>query len=638
VLKWGSSVKAALRRSANRISRGLDPQARSSLRHVATPAEEGVVLSARKPIIRVLVVSLAALALGPVAAASAAPTVTIERPASGSTAANPAPTFSGTAQDPVAETQHEEDELTLKVFKGTPEGGELVQKLTAKLPPGSWTLGPIQTLADGTYTALATLTNAVEETGKSEVIFTVDTSPPPITITSPESGGSVSESHVTLSGSAGTEKGDLPTITIRLYAGAKVEPPAAVESLVVEASSGTWSATFGGVTPGTYTAQAEQSDEAGNLGQSPPVTFSVEPDPPTVETKAASAVSQTGATLNATVNPNGSEVGACSFEYGTTADYGKTAPCSPAPGPGSSPVAVSASVTGLSPNTAYHFRVVATNGGGPSKGADAEFKTTLPDPPTVQTGEYIAITLVGGVLTGAVNPNAAEVSECHFEYGLTKEYGHSVSCATPRGSGTSLVSVVASINGLTLNAIYHFRIVATNAGGTSYGSDVTFSATFGIASTFDNFGTGIPGAESAAAEEGATAAARKERELSAQIATLLGRQLALPRNGAKIASLLRSGRFSMSFTALEAGTVVVDWYEVPPGAHLARKTKARPVLVASGRRHVSAAGTFKIKLKLTAAGKRLLKRAKRFKVTAKAIFTPTGKRPITATKTFVLKR
>ena len=96
---------------------------------------------------------------------------------------------------------------------------------------------------------------------------------------------------------------------------------------------------------------------------------------PTVVTKPASAVTQTTATLNATVNPNGGEVKECTFEYGLTNTYGKTAPCTPSPGSGSSPVAVSAAVTGLTLNTGYHFRVSATNSSGPSKGSDETFKT-----------------------------------------------------------------------------------------------------------------------------------------------------------------------------------------------------------------------------------------------------------------------
>jgi hypothetical protein len=122
---------------------------------------------------------------------------------------------------------------------------------------------------------------------------------------------------------------------------------------------------------------------------------------------------------------------------------------------------------------------------------------------------------------------------------------------------------------------------------------------------------------------------------TAQIAALLGQQLIPSGKAAKIAAMLKAGGFTRAFNALEAGRAVIDWYQVPPGAKLAKK--AKPILVAAGQMTFSAAGTAKIKVKLTAAGKRLLKQAKSLKLTAKGIFTPTGKAPVVTTKVFVLK-
>jgi Domain of unknown function (DUF1929) len=197
--------------------------------------------------------------------------------------------------------------------------------------------------------------------------------------------------------------------------------------------------------------------------------------PPTVETKAASEVKQTTATLNATVNPNGGEVGECKLEYGTTTAYGSSAPCTPSPGSGSSPMAVSASVTSLAANTTYHFRITATNPGGNSKGSDQAVQT-LPNPPTVVTAAASSITQMSATLNATVNPNEAEVSECTFEYGTTSAYGSSASCTLSPGLGTSPVAVSTSITGLSNNTTYHFRISSTNAGGASSGSDQTFTA------------------------------------------------------------------------------------------------------------------------------------------------------------------
>ena len=63
---------------------------------------------------------------------------------------------------------------------------------------------------------------------------------------------------------------------------------------------------------------------------------------PIAVTGPASEITQTTATLSATVNPDGGNVTQCTFEYGTGTEYGKTEKCTTLPGSGTSPVAVSA--------------------------------------------------------------------------------------------------------------------------------------------------------------------------------------------------------------------------------------------------------------------------------------------------------
>jgi phosphodiesterase/alkaline phosphatase D-like protein len=208
-------------------------------------------------------------------------------------------------------------------------------------------------------------------------------------------------------------------------------------------------------------------------------TFKTLPNAPIVVTEAASAVAENTATLNAAVNPNGSEVSRCEFEYGTSEAYGQIAPCSALPGSGSSPVAVSAAITGLTLNTTYHYRIVATNPGGTSKGSDETFRT-LPNAPTVVTEAASAVADSTATLNGTVNPNGSEVSRCEFEYGTSEAYGQIAPCSALPGSGSSPVAVSAAITGLTLNTTYHYRIVATNPGGTSRGSDQSFTTLGGL--------------------------------------------------------------------------------------------------------------------------------------------------------------
>jgi hypothetical protein len=126
-----------------------------------------------------------------------------------------------------------------------------------------------------------------------------------------------------------------------------------------------------------------------------------------------------------------------------------------------------------------------------------------------------------------------------------------------------------------------------------------------------------------------------------QIIVLLNSVIAPSGKAASIGAILKAGGFAYAFQALEAGVAEIDWYQVPPGAHVANR-KPKPVLVASGRLSFASAGTQTLKVKLTAAGKNLLKHAKRthakaLHLTSKATFTPTGKPAVTATKTFTVK-
>jgi len=129
---------------------------------------------------------------------------------------------------------------------------------------------------------------------------------------------------------------------------------------------------------------------SGTYGSTEATSPSIEvpPNPPTVVSGTASSVTQTTATLNATVNPNGGDVTKCEFEYGPPESYTRSAPCAALPGSGDSAVAVSAAITGLAASTTYHFRILATNSAGTSDGIGATF-TTSSNPPTGETGQQL---------------------------------------------------------------------------------------------------------------------------------------------------------------------------------------------------------------------------------------------------------
>jgi hypothetical protein len=201
-------------------------------------------------------------------------------------------------------------------------------------------------------------------------------------------------------------------------------------------------------------------------------TFTTALAAPTVDGSpaVASSITPTAATLNATVNPQGSPT-TFHFEYGTTTAYGSTAPTTPGDaGSGQGDATVSAPVTGLTPGSVYHFRVVADNGtGGAQNGADQTFKTA---PATAPTAD--AVTAAAATLTGTVDPHGSTATY-HFNYGTTSAYGTSTPTGDTAGGGVQ--SVTASIAGLAPSTTYHFQVVATDiaTGVNTSSDDATFT-------------------------------------------------------------------------------------------------------------------------------------------------------------------
>jgi hypothetical protein len=94
--------------------------------------------------------------------------------------------------------------------------------------------------------------------------------------------------------------------------------------------------------------------------------------PPVVTTSPATNVTSSSATLNGSLDPHGLTT-SVHFQYGTTTSYGHTTPMQSQTG--NTFRNISANINGLSTDTTYHFRIVATNSAGTRYGSDRTFTT-----------------------------------------------------------------------------------------------------------------------------------------------------------------------------------------------------------------------------------------------------------------------
>ena len=186
----------------------------------------------------------------------------------------------------------------------------------------------------------------------------------------------------------------------------------------------------------------------------------------------ASNIGRTIALLSGTVNPNGSDT-TYHFVYGTSEAYGSSTP-SVDVGSGKADVTVApVGIGGLQPETTYHYALVATNIGGTATGVDHTFTTGPRTPPTVSTGAPNGISTTAATLSGIVDPVDLQTSY-EFEIGETAAYGGAEIFGNAGDAGGE-EAVSTTLNYLVPDTTYHYRVVATNVDGTTYGADETFT-------------------------------------------------------------------------------------------------------------------------------------------------------------------
>ena len=167
------------------------------------------------------------------------------------------PTYSGTAGNDVNDSAS----VTVKIYSGSTVSGSPVQTRVATRSGTSWTINGSPALAAGTYTAQAQQTDAANNTGFSAPhTFTVDPTPPTITLTTPANGSSTNDTTPTLSGVAGIAAGDLAGVTVKIYNGpTRSGRVAATLPTTRNGATGAYTIDATALPEGTYTAQSRRS-------------------------------------------------------------------------------------------------------------------------------------------------------------------------------------------------------------------------------------------------------------------------------------------------------------------------------------------------------------------------------------------
>ncbi|MGA8745171.1 MAG: hypothetical protein WB507_04835 [Solirubrobacterales bacterium] len=208
---------------------------------------------------------------------------------------------------------------------------------------------------------------------------------------------------------------------------------------------------------------------------------------PVISTGPIESPGHAAATLTGHVDPlSRGEVTGCEFEYVDEAEFkahefesAATAPCEPATH-FSGAEAVHAAIPGLTAETTYHYRLVAENAKGTVPASERTF--SLRAVFGVETEPPTGVQRKAATFHGSLDPDGIE-THYHFEYVDAAHYHggtsnpYSEGSSTPDSgpiSGGSTQSVEQSVEGLTTQTAYHYRLVAENKYGATYGPDEPF--------------------------------------------------------------------------------------------------------------------------------------------------------------------
>ena len=189
-----------------------------------------------------------------------------------------------------------------------------------------------------------------------------------------------------------------------------------------------------------------------------------------VSSDPATNLTNSSADLNGSLNPDGMDTH-YRFEYGISVHYNNKTPLLDAGESGGQQSVPPVGISGLQAGRIYHFRIVASNALGKTRGPDETF--IVPASPKISGVRSSNLTDTSADLNARIDGLTYDTTY-HFDYGPTPNYGFS----TPEadlGPEIGTQAVLAHIEGLEPGRTYHYRVDATNKWGTTRSADSSLS-------------------------------------------------------------------------------------------------------------------------------------------------------------------
>jgi hypothetical protein len=317
-----------------------------------------------------------------------------------------------------------------------------------------------------TYYVRAYATNTAGTSYGNQLTFTSLATVPTLTTNGISS---VSSSTANSGGNIISDGGS--TVTVRGVCWSTTINPTTANSRTIDGSgTGTFVSSITGLSAGvTYYVRAYATNSSGTAYGNQ-LTFTSLATIPTLSTNTITGISQNNATSGGSISSSGGSTVTVRGVCWSTAINPTTANSRTIDGSGTGTFV--SSITGLSAGITYYVRAYATNSSGTAYGNQQIF-TTLITLPSVTTTTITSITSSSARSGGNVTSIGGGAVTSRGVCWNTIPNPTIANFTTINGPGVG--SFLSTLTGLSSGRTYYVKAYATNAGGTSYGTERTFT-------------------------------------------------------------------------------------------------------------------------------------------------------------------